>query len=345
MNSSDFEKSVSQLLAQIGQDGPFKMQALDGGANNQVFKVTCGSGQFCLKRYFQHEKDPRNRYKTEYSFISFAWQHGIRAIPRPVACNDSEKIALYDFIPGKRFKPGEIHQPELDQALAFYKALNQHRNQPTARELPRASEYCESINDHIQRIEFRRQRLNSIGEKSTIDGEAVQFIQTNLKQAWQNVKQYVRAQAKNWQINISKKITTEDSCLSPSDFGFHNALKTTEGLIYFIDFEYAGWDDPDRMVADFFCQPAVPVPLEFFSFFTESIASGYANPELHLKRMKLLLPIYQIKWCCILLNDFLPTDSARRQFSKGNENQNEKKRLQLEKARQAVQRIESMKMV
>ena len=31
------------------------------------------------------------------------------------------------------------------------------------------------------------------------------------------------------------------------------------GELCFLDFEYAGWDDPAKMVADFFCQPAVPV--------------------------------------------------------------------------------------
>ena len=47
---------------------------------------------------------------------------------------------------------------------------------------------------------------------------------------------------KIFQNSILKKIDEEDSILSPSDFGFHNIISKNQKL-YFIDFEYAGWDD------------------------------------------------------------------------------------------------------
>ena len=42
-----------------------------------------------------------------------------------------------------------------------------------------------------------------------------------------------------------------DKCLSPSDFGFHNVIVEKDKILRFIDFEYAGWDDPAKMVSDF----------------------------------------------------------------------------------------------
>ena len=51
-----------------------------------------------------------------------------------------------------------------------------------------------------------------------------------------------------------------DRVVSPSDFGFHNALRTEDGRLAFLDFEYAGWDDPAKLVCDFELQPAVPAP-------------------------------------------------------------------------------------
>jgi hypothetical protein len=33
------------------------------------------------------------------------------------------------------------------------------------------------------------------------------------------------------------------------------------------------------------------------------------------QRVDLLLPVYQTKWCCIMLNDFLPSGNKRRAFS------------------------------
>ena len=42
--------------------------------------------------------------------------------------------------------------------------------------------------------------------------------------------------------------------MSPSDFGFHNVIKKDD-FLYFIDFEYAGLDDPVKLICDFYCQP------------------------------------------------------------------------------------------
>ena len=46
--------------------------------------------------------------------------------------------------------------------------------------------------------------------------------------------------------------------LSPSDFGFHNALRRPDGTIVFVDFEYFGWDDPAKMMADAMLHPGNP---------------------------------------------------------------------------------------
>ena len=43
----------------------------------------------------------------------------------------------------------------------------------------------------------------------------------------------------------------EDLQISPSDFGFHNALRTNTGPVFF-DFEFSGWDDPAKTIIDFF---------------------------------------------------------------------------------------------
>ena len=45
--------------------------------------------------------------------------------------------------------------------------------------------------------------------------------------------------------------------LSPSDFGFHNALLEADGRLTFVDFEYFGWDDPVKIVADVMLHPGM----------------------------------------------------------------------------------------
>ena len=43
-----------------------------------------------------------------------------------------------------------------------------------------------------------------------------------------------------------------------------------------------------------------------------------------------------MKWCCIILNEFLPTDSMRRKFAVGGSDEETRKKSQLEKAREKL---------
>ena len=53
----------------------------------------------------------------------------------------------------------------------------------------------------------------------------------------------------------------------------------------------------------------------------------------------LLLPAYQIKWCCIMLNDFLGADQLRRDFALDPAAAETRKQSQLAKAREALKRV------
>jgi hypothetical protein len=128
----------------------------------------------------------------------------------------------------------------------------------------------------------------------------------------------------------------EDWALSPSDFGFHNALISADGRLRFLDFEYAGWDDPARVVCDFFCQQRVPVPFDLFEAVVERIGATVIDRVAYRQRVDLLLPVYRVKWCCILLNDFLPEGGERRRFAGRKSDPVQRKVEQLEKARRVM---------
>jgi hypothetical protein len=143
----------------------------------------------------------------------------------------------------------------------------------------------------------------------------------------------------NARLDPSASLPQEQRWISPSDFGFHNALLETNGRPRFFDFEYAGWDDPAKLMADFVCQPAIPVPLGMWNDFLGGLAEcRHWNPEIAL-RARVLLPAYRIKWCCIMMNEFLSTEARRRRFSGiGTE---DRRATQLAKARAALYEIDT----
>ncbi|MBI4169132.1 MAG: phosphotransferase [Acidobacteria bacterium] len=335
--------AVLALAAEAGLGGEIRLRPLEGNTNNRVFHVEAGGRAALLKVYFEHPGDPRDRLGAEFSFSRFAWRSGVRCLPQPLACDRLNRLGLYEFVEGRSLRPADVTAATVHASLDFYHAVNGHRERREARAIPDASEACFSIAEHLTCVERRIGRLQEIDRSSPADREAAALVEGELGAAWREVAAAVRRDTAELGVKIGAPLPMAERRLSPSDFGFHNAILATDGRLRFIDFEYAGWDDPAKMVCDFFCQPAIPVPLEHFAGFVESVARDLPEPERHRSRCALLLPVYQIKWCCILLNDFLPVSRERRRFADGVRDPEERKVEQLHKARRALARVGAMR--
>ncbi len=328
------------MLLRMGYRGTVSLQPLQGGGNNRVYRADADNHSFLLKVYFHHSGDNRNRLETEFSFSGFAWACGVRSLPQPMMCDPIHHLGLYEFIRGCRLLSHEVTSEAVHEALRFYLELNKHKHRATALGLPSASEACLAIADHLRCVQRRIDKLMEIQEASAVEREAVLFIRQDLFSSWNQVMEHVFERSRKKGLQVEEEIDQQDRCLSPSDFGFHNAIVTSDGQLKFIDFEYAGWDDPAKMVCDFFCQPAIPVPIEFFDAFCSTVMLGTSNPQESIDRARILLPVYRIKWCCILLNDFLPVGIERRQFANRHVNIQEKKNDQLLKAKAALKLLD-----
>lgn len=333
-------EAVAAMLAGAGLPTDFQWTAISGGGNNRVYRVRSAAGSALLKVYFRHPDDPRDRCGTEYGFLQFAWACGLRCVPRPIACNEEHGLGLYEYVDGRRLAAEEVGSAEIGQAIDFYGELNRFKGAPAAGKLPRASEACFSIGEHLACVERRLARLMVNHGPTSLDADAQEFIRRRLNPAWQQIRAQVMRRAACDALDENDLLAKEDWCLSPSDFGFHNAILTADGRLRFIDFEYAGWDDPAKTVCDFFCQPAVPVPEIHRDRFADAVLSALARPEVHRERISWLWPIHKVKWICILLNDFLPVDGARRSFAREEPDVESRKSRQLAKAREALSRLE-----
>src|SRR5581483_5263449 len=193
------------------------------------------------------------------------------------------------------------------------------------------SEACFSTAEHLGTV---ARRVDRLAEEA--DGQAGAFARRELLPAWERI----RNGASDSGLSLDRPLEPTARCVSPSDFGFHNARVQPDGRVCFLDFEYAGWDDPAKLVCDFFCQPAVPVPPRFFEPFARAVAAAFPEPAAVLARARLLLPVYRVKWVCILLNEFLPSGNRRRAFSLSAGELAHRKARQLARARTALAAIQ-----
>jgi len=288
------------------------LSRLAGGKNNQVYRVdTEGGVPLVLKRYFSDPRDGRDRLSAEWNFLERAWQDGVRAIPQPLARDAGAQSGLYGFVVGRKLDAREVEPGHIDAAADFVLAINARRHT----DLPAASDACFSISDHLELVERRLLRLAALDHEAPHAAEAQHLVFTMLRPLWDGARERALREAFALGLDLHRTLSEAERCLSPSDFGFHNALAADDGRLAFLDFEYAGRDDPAKLVVDFFCQPQVPVPPAYLDRFISRLALDEAAQA----RCRILLDVARIKWACLLLNEFLPVGAARRAFADASE--------------------------
>ena len=152
------DKEIKSQIVQLLNEANLKVENLNIspfnlGGNNQTFRVETKSGIFVAKKYFSHPNDKRDRLHSEYSFLSFVQDIVKERVPRAVAKLQPYNMALYEFIEGMPFKAGEVGQNEVSAAADFFCKINQLEHKQKAKDIPKASEACFSIEDHILLIQ------------------------------------------------------------------------------------------------------------------------------------------------------------------------------------------------
>lgn len=329
--SSDYVEKAERLLGNAGLGALSSIRSIQGGGNNRVFCVTTDAGtRVLLKAYFQSPGDPRNRFLHEQAFHRLAAERGISCVPKVFGWDEEHRLGLFEFVDGRKLDPCEVDTAAVDACSDFFCALNSTRDgEPSSTDLPAASEACFSIEEHLQVVERRVQRLVAAG-KAGMREDACALIAGELLPRWETVRASILQRG-----HSRESLPERMRCFSPSDFGFHNALLSTRGLVFF-DFEYSGKDDPAKMACDFFCQPEIPVPENLLPAFLERTLLSNWSKEDYSARVLALLPAYRIKWTCIILNVFVPLDANRRRFANASLLSDESLARQLDKARNQI---------
>jgi hypothetical protein len=309
-------KVAERLTRSAGRPHPVAIERISGGRNNRAFRLVVADGPpLFLKSYFCDPRDTRQRLAAEWGFLSFAWLKGIRSIPEPLAADWQTHTGLYTFVTGQHLHAGEISAGHVDIAADFVLGVN--ATPRVAEQLPPGSEACFSLAQHLETINRRVGQLGTLDPGAPHRDDAERFVHATLMPTWHEVKNRIEIEIARLGLSLKAELTAEETVISPSDFGFHNALVEDGGRIVFTDFEYAGRDDPAKLVCDFFCQPDVPIPFEHYRRFVDRLTAGLGLGPAHEMRCRLLLDAYRIKWICIILNDFRLVGGAQRTFAGG----------------------------
>jgi len=301
------ESTIRDFCERYGIYPPFEIARIVAGRNNELHIISNPREKWVVKKYIQSDGDNRDRLATEFGFLTYLERIGVATVAQPIGADSNLLLALYTFVEGKR--PTTIFPNYISQAVQFIKSINSLDHTASAQRLPLASHACFTLEEHIALIDSRLDRLVKIQPSSAADFAMRQFVDDKLLPAALTVK--TKLQQALSKSNIRAELTSNKPIISPSDFGFHNMLENA-GKLYFFDFEYSGWDDPAKLICDFICQPEIPLTAPQEYQFIQEFSDGISDSGRLERRVELLLPLHRLKWCCIILNEFISEAFRRR---------------------------------
>ena len=319
MRDGDVTEAIAALWRRsLGPGRDFRTIPCAVSGNNRVFKVEA-DGRAAIAKWYVDSPN-RDRLDSEWRFLTYATGAGIACVPAPLARDDASRIALHGFCAGIKPTPAEIGEAQVDAAADFLLALNRPKHDA---DLPEAAEAAFSAEQHFTILERRIGLLAGIEEPEARD------LAARMAACWRDLRETLTRTLDPAPLPHGLR------CISPSDFGFHNAVLAGDGAPSFFDFEYGGWDDPAKALCDFTLQPGVPVAPELGRRFMARAAHLWPDTDALLARARALRPMFALKWCCIMLNPFVPALARPGQFSDPTADLAERKTRQLAKARAA----------
>ncbi|MBV8600433.1 MAG: phosphotransferase, partial [Candidatus Eremiobacteraeota bacterium] len=285
-------------------------------------------GTYALKGYRRSADDPRDRLGAEIAGLAYAASVLPGSVPEIVGADRTAGVAAYEWIEGEPVS--EVGAAEIEEALALAAALHRGRTIPLAGSFPAASEAILRPADLRTQLFSRLERLSQVASS---EPELEQLLSGRLRPA---LARFEPALAD------VRPPTAGERTLSPSDFGFHNALRR-EGRLVFLDFEYFGWDDPAKLVCDFLWHPGMTLGpgerRQFLAGATDAFKEGIS----FVSRLHAYEPLIALRWAAIVLGEFLPEVWERRKYAgrAAPADHASAKQRQLAKARAILDRLET----
>jgi hypothetical protein len=278
---------------------------LTGGINNRVYRCSTAATTFVIKGYTPCAPAQRDRMQAEVAFLRYAQQVAPKYVPQLLHIDPQRRCVVLEYIEGAAYREGVPPTAEdVEAAVKFFRMLNADPEAARRAALPDASDGFLRLTDHLDNVRERAADMRTGHLPETIRPWAGALLDT----LWREFEK-IAAQT-NTRIeagDVPDAIAPDDRCISPSDFGFHNAIRWPRG-VKFIDFEYAGWDDPAKALTDFMLQPRIKINSEQMPLLR---AMPWRRWQNITARSAVLRPVLRIKWLCIVMAVLRPERLAQ----------------------------------
>lgn len=306
-----------------------------GGGNSVVYCVQADGEKMAVKSYPPFAPGKRDRLAAEVMVYQFLNAHHVAFVPALKTYSEDDRLLVMDWIEGEI--PASYGESEIQQAIDFIAAVVKLNADPSAKTLPLAAEACLSLAVIIQQVQQRLQRLQSAAAH---EPELKAFLENEFMPVFERCQELAIAGYHAAGLNPDAELPPEKRSLIPADFGFHNAMRDARGQLQFFDFDYFGWDDPVKLLADILWHPKMQLTLQQEQQFVTGITAVYQHDAAFSPRFHHTLALFGLRWTLIFLNEFLPEFWQNRQHAAVHANHADAKISQLKRARTTLLNVQ-----
>ena len=249
--------SNNQQSDEYWQD--WKINRLEGGANNRLFRARHSLGDFVIKFTI---RDDRNRAEREFQALSALEEAGLQIAPIPLLLDRDrfdQPVMVQTWIEGE----GLIQPPVLDEGwqelLQYYQAVHSVAPNTSSLKLPKA--LC----------------ANTVAEgRALVDQQLARIPSDAQPTDLQDlVRQFERTELPDWE----KAPVT----LCRIDPNLSNFIHRVNGLTS-VDWEYSGWGDPAFDIADLMAHPTyMGVPSSRWGWIIQSYGNSVDDSTIAIR--------------------------------------------------------------
>lgn len=314
-----------------------RILAKEAGGNSKVFCVEAEGKRWAVKSYPPYAPGQRDRLAAEVSVYQFLNEQGVPAVPMLKTGCINERWLIIDWIEGEI--PRTYAAKDIEQAIQFIRSIAQLNILPLSKELPLAAEACLSLNILLEQIQRRYQRLLTEAEPEL---ELNDFLTNHFLPVLEKYRNQALTYFQLNEMDPAAELSQPYRSLIPADFGFHNTLRNSAGELTFFDFDYFGWDDPVKLLADILWHPKMRLSEKQKQLFIHGFSDIYQSDPLFLSRFHSTWPLFGLRWVLILLNEFIPAFWQNRQHAEAHHNQIDAKKEQLKRATELLTKVQQI---
>lgn len=263
-----------------------KIRPINSAYNSKLIKIIFNKKKYIIKLY------PNKKTKQFlYEFFFLKIYSDCNNIPKIFHSDYNNKSLVIKYLAGKKINKNQSKY--IGKIIQFLGYLQKKKKFFEINKIY-AQDACLKFEDHLNNTYSKIKNLEK--KIKSKNSSYLNFIK-DLKIRYDTKKKNI--EKKYSKTKICKK-NLDRLIVSPSDFGFNNILKKNN-KIYFIDFEYAGLDDPLKLCFDFLSNPNTKMPkikkLEFLRKFAKKFKINNI-----IKIYNDLIDFYYLKWAIIILN-------------------------------------------